>query len=65
MIVDVEDKDIGIVKLAGNPIKLSDCEDENYRNEAPEIGQHNKEILSNLLGLSEDELKNLKDEGVI
>jgi crotonobetainyl-CoA:carnitine CoA-transferase CaiB-like acyl-CoA transferase len=36
-----------------------------WRRPAPSLGQHNDEVLTELLGLSEDELKELREAGVI
>ena len=65
MIVDVEDKIIGNFKIAGNPIKMTNLPEVTNRGAAPEIGEHNQEILTNLLGLSKSEIENLKSEGVL
>lgn len=65
MIVDVEDKTIGHVKIAGNPIKMTNLPDENFRKAAPEIGEHNEEILSKILKYSKEEISKLKEEGII
>jgi formyl-CoA transferase len=35
------------------------------RTPAPEIGEHNAEILEGLLGFSRDELRGLQEKGVI
>jgi formyl-CoA transferase len=37
----------------------------NYRLRAPLIGEHNQEIFSGELGISEKQLKTLKEKGVI
>lgn len=65
MIIEVEDKDIGKVKIAGNPIKMTNVPEEITRKAAPEIGEHNVEILSSLLSYTEEEIAKLKDEGVL
>lgn len=65
MLVDVEDKDIGRFKIAGNPIKMSSFQDDLEKAPAPDIGEHNKEILKDVLGLSDEEIKQLKVDGVI
>ncbi|MBS4012893.1 MAG: CoA transferase [Bacteroidetes bacterium] len=65
MIVEVEDKKAGTIKIAGNPIKMSLLDERTTRNAAPEIGEHNFEVLSNFLGLSEDEVNELKESGVL
>ena len=65
MIVDVEDKDAGTIKIAGNPIKMSSVPEEKKRKSTPEIGEHNIEIYKNLLNLTEEEISKLEIEGVI
>ncbi len=65
MIVEVEDKKAGTVKIAGNPIKMTSIAEENHRKPAPEVGEHNIKIYSELLGYSIEEIENLKNEGVI
>ena len=65
MIVDVEDKKAGRVKIAGNPIKMSTIAEEPHRKPAPEIGEHNNKVYSELLGFTKSEIEELKKEGVI
>jgi CoA:oxalate CoA-transferase len=65
MIVEVDDKDIGTVKVAGNPIKMSSVPEEKTRKSSPEIGEHNLKIFKELLGYSDEEIEQLHDEGVI
>jgi CoA:oxalate CoA-transferase len=65
MIVEVEDKDIGIVKIAGNPIKMDFVPDELTRKPAPEIGQHTSEILQQFLELSAEDIKKLHEKNVL
>jgi crotonobetainyl-CoA:carnitine CoA-transferase CaiB-like acyl-CoA transferase len=65
MIVEVEDKVAGTVKIAGNPIKMTNIPEENRRNPAPEIGEHNDLVYTGWLGLSGDKLDDLRREGVI
>jgi crotonobetainyl-CoA:carnitine CoA-transferase CaiB-like acyl-CoA transferase len=54
----------GKVRLPGYPFKLSGTEGDLSR-PAPRVGEHNYEVYSRLLGLSEDELKRLSDKGAI
>jgi CoA:oxalate CoA-transferase len=61
MIVDLEDRKLPEVKLAGNPIKMDSVPERTSRRKAPAIGENNEEIF----GLSREELKKLADEGVI
>ena len=65
MIVEVEDKKAGKVKIAGNPIKMSSIEEEHNRKPAPAIGEHNRKIYSELLGYTDKEIEDLNKEGVI
>ncbi len=65
MIVEVQDQRAGTIKISGNPIKMSSIEESKTRKPAPEIGEHNQEILSEYLGLSSDEIDQLNSEGVI
>ena len=65
MIVDVEDKKAGKLKVVGNAIKMSTIEEVSFRNPAPEIGEHNHKIYHDMLGYSAEEIEQLKKEGVI
>jgi len=46
MIVDIMDPDLGNVKAAGNPVKISSLPDSNRRDPAPGLGEHTDEILA-------------------
>lgn len=65
MIATVEDKQAGQIKIAGNPIKMSYLEDSTFRGPAPEIGEHNTEVFTRMLGLSKEEVNALKQHGVV
>ncbi len=65
MIVDVPDPDIGTIKIAGNPIKMTSIEEEPTRKPAPKIGEHNSTILQDYLSYSNEEIEQLKEKGVI
>jgi CoA:oxalate CoA-transferase len=65
MIVDVHDKDVGTVKVAGNPIKMSSLPEEQTRKTSPEIGEHNLEIFKEWLNYSDAEIEQLRKDGVI
>ena len=64
MIVDVDDPVAGMVKIAGNPIKMSSFEDETSRPPIPELGEHTDEVLAGL-GLSPEEIQSLKESGAV
>lgn len=65
MIVEVNDKIAGTVKIAGNPIKMTNIDEEKTRVPAPEIGENNEEVFFNWLGLTADDLALLSRDGVI
>jgi formyl-CoA transferase len=52
------------IKTAGFPIHFSELQ-AGLGESAPYPGQHNEEIYRDLLGISQEELINLKDEGII
>jgi len=54
----------GTVDLIGNPVKLSKTP-VSYRAAPPTLGQHTDEILTELLGLSQEQLKKLHDDKLI
>lgn len=55
---------IGDMRVNGSPYKLSDTPPE-IREPAPALGQHNAEVYGKLLGIGEDKLQQLKENGVI
>ncbi|MBM7608572.1 crotonobetainyl-CoA:carnitine CoA-transferase CaiB-like acyl-CoA transferase [Lysinibacillus composti] len=64
MIQAIEDPDMGTVHMPGIVPKLSKTPGKiNWS--GPSIGEHNEEIYTNLLELSEDELETYKANGVI
>ncbi len=65
MLVQLKDDTLNDLKLVGNPIKMSDCEDHTYREHAPAIGEHNFDILTNYCKLSPQEIQELINENVI
>lgn len=65
MIVDVEDEKIGKVKVVGNAIKMSSLPEQEYRENAPQIGEHNLSVYRDLLNFTKEEIEILKQEGVI
>jgi CoA:oxalate CoA-transferase len=64
MIVEMEHKTAGKVKMAGTPIKLSATPGK-IETPAPDLGEHTSEVLSRLLGLSEEEIVKLREDDVI
>ncbi|CAM5351393.1 formyl-CoA transferase [Streptomyces canus] len=63
MIVEVEHPERGTFTTVGNPLKLSDSP--TTITTPPLLGQHNEDIYIGELGLSRDELPQLKEQGVI
>jgi len=65
MIVETTDKTTGTMKMAGNPIKMTNIPEEKTRVAPPEVGEHNSEIYGTVLGFSADEISKLKEDGII
>jgi CoA:oxalate CoA-transferase len=65
MFLPVDDPAFPGMMIAGNPIKMSGLSEVNRRPSAPEVGEHNAELLAKLAGISATELAALKSEGVI
>ena len=63
MIVTVEDPVRGDYQMIGCPVKLSDEHVE--VTPAPRLGEHTDEVLTRVLGCTEDEVNAMKEEGVI
>ncbi len=64
MLVDVKQPGVGTVRIAGSPLRLSETPGA-VRAPAPRLGEHTDEVLGGLLGLSPEELQELRDDGVI
>lgn len=64
LLIDVPDPILGSVKLVGPAIKMSG-NPQPVAKPAPLLGQHNAEVLSELLGYSVDEVAKLKEDSVI
>lgn len=64
MIVNMDYPGLGSLPLPGLPIKLS-LTPGSIRSRAPKVGEHNEEIYSELLGLSQSELLKLKEMDII
>ena len=63
MIVEVEHPSGGLTRMPGNPIKLSDTNEDTFT-PPPLLGQHNEEVFSTL-GMRREELESLQNAGVI
>ena len=66
MVIEMDNQKTGNapLRLIANPIKMEDTPP-SYRLSPPMLGEHTDEVLSQSLGLSEDEIKKLKDEGIV
>jgi len=60
----IEHPTAGKIKLFGIPIKYSETPG-TIRVPPPLLGQHTQEILSDVLGYSEDEMTSLRQEGTV
>ena len=64
MVVEIDHPEIGVYEAIGNPVKSSAMADGDFL-PPPTLGQHTEEVLASMLGLSESEIKSLRDDGVI
>lgn len=64
MFVECDHPKAGKMRIAGNPVKLSESKFK-VRNPAPTLGQDNDEVFRQCLGISAQEMEELKQEGVI
>jgi crotonobetainyl-CoA:carnitine CoA-transferase CaiB-like acyl-CoA transferase len=56
---------VGTHDLPGLPFRLSERGTGWLRSPPPTLGQHNDEVLGGVLGLSDDEIRGLRADGVI
>lgn len=64
MVVEAEHPVAGTYKMAGNPVKMSQIQEETFL-PAPMLGQHTEEVLSNLLGYTTAQVIALRKDGVV
>lgn len=64
MVVELSHPNGAVTKGPGNPIKLSRSGEESF-SPAPLLGQDTNRVLASLLGLTDEELSGLRDEGVV
>jgi crotonobetainyl-CoA:carnitine CoA-transferase CaiB-like acyl-CoA transferase len=64
LILETEHSSAGMVPLTGFPYKLSRTPAE-IHNPPPRLGQHNQDILEDLLGYTKSEIHELQDQGII
>ena len=61
---DLEEPGLERVAIPGVQARLSKTPGE-VRSRAPKVGEHNQQIYQDLLGYSDETLKNLREQGVI
>ena len=64
MLVPVEHSTFGVVPLTNTPVKLSRTPG-GIRGTSPDMGQHTREVLADLLGLDDGALDRLLERGVV
>ena len=64
MFIEYPYRGLGEIRTIGSPLKLSDSPVE-MRHVPPELGEHNDEILSELLGYDEDRVAELNSGGAL
>jgi len=62
-VVEVDHPERGKYLSVGNPIKLSDSPSDVTR--SPLLGEHTDEILKEIVGLSDEEIKSAREEGAV
>lgn len=65
MVVEVEHPVAGTLKMAGCPIKLSEAPRHWLRRPSPLLGEHTDQVLRESLGLGADEVRALREAGVV
>ncbi|RCI15568.1 hypothetical protein L249_3551 [Ophiocordyceps polyrhachis-furcata BCC 54312] len=64
MVIEMDHGACGPLKMVNTPIKLSESQP-TVRTAPPMLGQHTEELLKEHLGLSQEEIGRLKQEGVV
>jgi crotonobetainyl-CoA:carnitine CoA-transferase CaiB-like acyl-CoA transferase len=60
----VHDRVVGDFKIPGFPLRFS-AFPESLELEAPLLGEHNRQVLTNYLGYSSDEIASLERGGIL
>ena len=63
MVLELDHSLGGKIKLVGNPVKMPKSVDDSNYLPPPTLGQHNYEILGDLLGYSKEKVNKLLGEG--
>lgn len=64
MVQTVSHPALGDIELVNTPVKYSETQP-TIRTPPPLLGQHSNEVLQDLLGMNDDEIARLRDEGVV
>lgn len=64
MVIEVDQPYWGKYKTLGTPFKMTQIKQERYI-PPPQLGEHNKEVLGELLGYSSEKIEQLRADGVI
>lgn len=64
MVKEVEHPACGPMKLVNTPVKFSHS-NPSIRTPPPLLGQHTDEVLRDIVGMSDLDIRNLKNEGVV
>lgn len=64
MVKEVEHPTCGPMKLVNTPVKYSYTEP-SIKTPPPLLGQHTSEVLREIVGMDESEIKDLRAEGVV
>ncbi|KAK5130994.1 hypothetical protein LTR08_001406 [Meristemomyces frigidus] len=64
MVTEVEHPSCGPMKLLSPPVKFSEAKP-SIRTAPPTLGQHTDEVLTEMLGMSANEVANLRSDGVV
>lgn len=64
MLAEMDDPERGRVKVVNTPFRFSDT-DAGLKGSLPRLGEHNRQILTSILGYSNKEVARLREEGVI
>jgi CoA:oxalate CoA-transferase len=64
MVMELPHDKLGKIKLVNNPIKFSSM-DTNIYMAAPHLGRHNKDVIKRVLGYTDEQIRELADEGAI
>lgn len=64
MRIELDHRHAGTIPLVGSPMKFSQTPVE-YRQAPPALGEHNAEVLGQVLGLSEQQCLDLRAQGIV